>query len=113
MLELRSDFLTVCTLMEVTFPEMEQWREEAKHDAEANKVFYAKQHPDLVQIADLMEEDSEVADDEDDVGYDLDEPTVRQKVGRNDPCPCGSGKKFKKCCLNKQRADGLFDGHDH
>jgi len=23
-----------------------------------------------------------------------------QKVGRNDPCPCGSGKKFKKCCLN-------------
>ncbi|NQV33400.1 MAG: SEC-C domain-containing protein [Phycisphaeraceae bacterium] len=24
----------------------------------------------------------------------LDQP----KVGRNDPCPCGSGKKFKKCC---------------
>lgn len=27
--------------------------------------------------------------------------TVRRegvKVGRNDPCPCGSGKKFKKCC---------------
>ena len=23
-----------------------------------------------------------------------------QKVGRNDPCPCGSGKKYKKCCLN-------------
>lgn len=22
------------------------------------------------------------------------------KVGRNDPCPCGSGKKFKKCCMN-------------
>jgi len=21
-------------------------------------------------------------------------------VGRNDPCPCGSGKKFKKCCLH-------------
>ena len=27
-------------------------------------------------------------------------PTARRvKVGRNDPCPCGSGKKFKKCCL--------------
>ena len=24
-----------------------------------------------------------------------------QKVGRNDPCPCGSGKKFKKCCMDK------------
>lgn len=23
------------------------------------------------------------------------------KVGRNDPCPCGSGKKYKKCCLLK------------
>lgn len=23
------------------------------------------------------------------------------KVGRNDPCPCGSGKKYKKCCLGK------------
>lgn len=24
-----------------------------------------------------------------------------EKIGRNDPCPCGSGKKYKKCCLNK------------
>jgi preprotein translocase subunit SecA len=23
---------------------------------------------------------------------------VQQKVGRNEPCPCGSGKKFKHCC---------------
>ena len=23
------------------------------------------------------------------------------KVGRNDPCPCGSGKKYKKCCLEE------------
>ncbi len=28
-------------------------------------------------------------------------PEVKQsKVGRNDPCPCGSGKKYKKCCLH-------------
>jgi preprotein translocase subunit SecA len=27
---------------------------------------------------------------------------TKVKVGRNDPCPCGSGKKYKKCCLNKQ-----------
>ncbi|AIF42870.1 SEC-C metal-binding domain-containing protein [Virgibacillus sp. SK37] len=25
---------------------------------------------------------------------------AKVKVGRNDPCPCGSGKKYKKCCLN-------------
>ncbi len=25
--------------------------------------------------------------------------TATKKVGRNEPCPCGSGKKYKKCCL--------------
>ena len=29
---------------------------------------------------------------------------VGKKVGRNDPCPCGSGKKYKKCCMNKEQA---------
>lgn len=24
---------------------------------------------------------------------------MNQKVGRNDPCPCGSGKKYKQCCF--------------
>jgi hypothetical protein len=28
-------------------------------------------------------------------------------VGRNDPCPCGSGKKYKKCCLSKDTAVDL------
>jgi hypothetical protein len=28
-----------------------------------------------------------------------------QRPGRNDPCPCGSGKKFKRCCLNKDFGD--------
>ncbi len=27
---------------------------------------------------------------------------IGEKVGRNDPCPCGSGKKYKKCCLTKK-----------
>jgi uncharacterized protein YchJ len=26
--------------------------------------------------------------------------TKTVKIGRNDPCVCGSGKKYKKCCLN-------------
>lgn len=29
---------------------------------------------------------------------------AKAKIGRNDPCPCGSGKKYKNCCLNKPRA---------
>jgi preprotein translocase subunit SecA len=36
-------------------------------------------------------------------GGDSPEPVQRKsgKVGRNDPCPCGSGKKYKKCCGKK------------
>ena len=29
------------------------------------------------------------------------------KVKRNDPCPCGSGKKYKKCCLSKDETDRI------
>ena len=29
------------------------------------------------------------------------------KIGRNDPCPCGSGKKYKNCCLHS----GKFEGY--
>ena len=28
------------------------------------------------------------------------------KIGPNDPCPCGSGKKYKKCCRDKDLAAG-------
>ena len=32
-------------------------------------------------------------------------PIIRdyKKIGRNDPCPCGSGKKYKNCCLSSGR----------
>lgn len=26
---------------------------------------------------------------------------MNEKIGRNDPCPCGSGKKYKSCCFGK------------
>jgi hypothetical protein len=33
---------------------------------------------------------------------------VKKKIGRNDPCPCGSGKKYKNCCLRKDQRRRLF-----
>ena len=30
--------------------------------------------------------------------YNIDNTATSNKVGRNEPCPCGSGKKYKKCC---------------
>ena len=32
------------------------------------------------------------------------------KINRNDPCPCGSGKKYKKCCLEKHLSSVQPDG---
>ena len=29
-----------------------------------------------------------------------------EKVSRNDPCPCGSGRKYKKCCLDRTASAG-------
>jgi hypothetical protein len=34
----------------------------------------------------------------------------RKKVSRNDPCPCGSGKKYKLCCYRKRSAGDLGAG---
>jgi hypothetical protein len=34
----------------------------------------------------------------DDEHEEQQQPAKSEKVGRNDPCPCGSGKKYKKCC---------------
>jgi len=44
-------------------------------------------------------------DEPDDMTYEKEEKEepyrAGLKIGRNDPCPCGSGKKFKKCCMEK------------
>jgi len=39
-------------------------------------------------------------DSDSDFDFSDNEPYRREspKIGRNDPCPCGSGKKYKKCC---------------
>jgi methionyl aminopeptidase len=41
----------------------------------------------------------------------MNEPIRGLKIGRNDPCPCGSGKKYKKCCLLKNSAGPIVKYH--
>jgi len=36
---------------------------------------------------------------------------LEEKLGRNDRCPCGSGKRFKKCCLKRGAFDGVNRDH--
>lgn len=32
-----------------------------------------------------------------------------KKIGRNDPCACGSGKKYKNCCMNSGKYEGYVE----
>ena len=62
---------------------------------------YDRYHHIVTTWSGYLEESDDVADettDTDRVGDQM--PfTNPKKTGRNDPCPCGSGKKYKKCCL--------------
>ena len=63
----------------------------AKHDA-----------PEQMNPGDYAQEQADIADRQQGKGKI---ETIRNreiKVGRNEPCPCGSGKKFKACCLRKR-----------
>jgi uncharacterized protein len=68
-----------------------------KNDPDAKAELGAKTVKELSESApDLLPECVQVLFD---AGRPPQKPIVRgPKVGRNDPCPCGSGKKFKKCC---------------
>jgi hypothetical protein len=92
--DLRQDLIVAATLMEVDLPEKEQWRvgvEKDRAEREKKIRFYAE-----------PEEEDEEEEEEP-------PPPPKKKVGRNDPCPCGSGKKFKRCCMKKQGDVDLFD----
>ena len=54
--------------------------------------------------------DASASEEEDFFPEDVEAPFVRPmpKVGRNDRCPCGSGKKYKLCCLGARSSDEIF-----
>jgi SEC-C motif len=111
--DLQEDLVAVSIVLGESFPEFQEWKKEvvtrrAKQDRKLRESF----HFDDRDLDLFAPRQSAVEDHED---HDEDEPNYNQgnqvpfiraeeKVGRNDPCPCGSGKKFKKCCLNKTRA---------
>jgi hypothetical protein len=105
----------------VELPEAAEWRNLLKNPQGRRKDRFTDVDADLDELGaslgrylfggrgsrpaagDYDDEDDEAALD--DIGDlpgpgDVTMPIRREapKVGRNDPCPCGSGKKYKKCC---------------
>ena len=100
-LEVRTDLLVACKLMGESFPEFEEWSEDSKHDVEFRRNWY-RTNP---FISHSLESEEVFGDEEVDEFIPPPDTIVREvHVGRNDPCPCGSGKKFKKCCLGKENS---------
>jgi SEC-C motif len=71
-----------------------------KRELKSIKDFYAEVCEDWESNEDKNEDvnfdDFEIMDDVDTHILPI---RTEPKIGRNDPCPCGSGKKYKKCCL--------------
>jgi hypothetical protein len=117
MLEVRTALLVACKLLGETFPEFEAWQEDSTHDVEFRKRWY-QDHPFNPTGDDDFDDDAMADTDLDDELLDEQDDEVSttfrrtQRIGRNDPCPCGSGKKFKKCCYGKmQVTDETDSGH--
>ena len=99
-LDLPARLVAVSTIMDVTFPELSVWKREVE-ERQARTERRMKEMSGFFQTPAPARPAPEPRDD-----YLEPRPApilrLEEKVGRNDPCPCGSGKKYKKCCLNKK-----------
>jgi uncharacterized protein YchJ len=74
-------------------------RHKSRHKHKHNNSC-AHDHDDF---EDEDDEDIDGYDDEDEIDWETPLIPIRneaKKIGRNEPCPCGSGKKYKKCHIN-------------
>jgi SEC-C motif len=86
--DLMSSVVVACRMMAYDVPGLQQWERELAE----------RRRPSISRGL------SPPAFNRLDFASDVAPVSTRVKTGRNDPCPCGSGKKFKKCCWNKLRA---------
>ena len=114
---LRDYLVVTCAIMEERLPEYDEWRaagerEREEHrrqleavadDPNATLLWALERAKDYFPSDESDEEETAVSD-----ASSVDElllaggsKPAAERVGRNDSCPCGSGKKFKKCCLKK------------
>jgi hypothetical protein len=119
--DLRYRLVATCAVMGVSFSEYDEWYQDAVKNAWGKTVV-----PTFPIRRNFREGQEDVVFDRDDWTKQDRQPSHpavvshlatmlknelrmpqrieegRKAVGRNEPCPCGSGKKFKKCCLKKQ-----------
>jgi len=100
---LEGALLPVIDILGISLPEADQWRAER----EERKVYQAERREELDEIGRQYAASTQQKSNQSDgfiVGIQdkIDKPIPYQrhdsKIGRNEPCPCGSSKKYKRCC---------------
>jgi hypothetical protein len=103
-LELREALVDATAVLGVDFPERSKWKQEQQTSREQRRKLFAEKYGPATEVVNGWDENYFEDDDiEDDI------IRAGPKIGRNDPCPCGSGKKYKNCCLNKPNGDPLLN----
>jgi len=88
---------TVTILTRAAIPELQQVQEAAPEE-HTDRQQYTENRQESQEEEKLVDEGQRAAAQHDTRAQQPRTPIVRDKLpGRNDPCPCGSGKKFKNC----------------
>jgi hypothetical protein len=106
---LRDYLLETCTLTGERFPEYDEWLAASRAEKEAHRKRVEELRGDPTRLLMYAVEKLTGRKAADVPGAESRRPPIaplaqprrpegRRKVGRNEPCPCGSGKKFKMCC---------------
>lgn len=104
--DLTADVLPVLDVYGIAHPHAAQWRVE--REREERRLAAIVSDVDRGAARDSSSAATEHVGPWGDA-EDYTPPIVRAepKIGRNDPCPCGSGKKYKKCCQRTEAAEHL------
>lgn len=102
--DLMGSLVAVSTIMGVTFPEYPHWKREVEGRREKQEK-RTKAMMDLSKLPTSGKKPTTAPFRDAEVTERKPIPFLRiqKQVGRNDSCPCGSGKKFKKCCMSKSK----------
>ncbi|MGI6648775.1 MAG: SEC-C metal-binding domain-containing protein [Bacillota bacterium] len=100
----------LCDIHEYDFPELAEVREANRQDEEELTAYQQNMWQQLTGKTETKTYNEKEIEEENaqEIAKYLQEdnppkpkPVKSVKIARNDPCPCGSGKKYKKCCGNK------------
>jgi SEC-C motif len=109
-LDLQDNLVAASTALGVDFPERENWKSDQQSRRELRQKLFREKYGLASQVVDAWSDEGDL----DEVYSESDafeDQIIRgiPKIGRNDPCPCGSGKKYKKCCMNKSDGNPTLD----